>query len=264
MKIHYQLNDIDNALNKLPIEKGSTVFLHSNIGFFGNLDGVNDPDLISNIFYEKIMDKLGHNGTIVVPAFTYSFPRNELFDPSLPILSMGVFSNFIRKNPNSYRSLDPCYSVCAIGKLAKKMTINASENSFDNTSFFARFLNANGIILNLNFDAGSTFLHYIERKLSVPYRYDKTFKGHIIQNEKKKLIKSTIYVRDINSDQTKPRFENFTLLVTEKKLFKTTILGRGQIGCINAIDCQLVLKETLPKRPWLLTEADISGNPPLL
>ena len=31
MKIHYQLNDIDNALNKLPIEKGSTVFLHSNI-----------------------------------------------------------------------------------------------------------------------------------------------------------------------------------------------------------------------------------------
>ena len=83
MRFHYELNDIDKALNALPLEKGSTLFIHSNLGFFGNLNGDYDAEDLSSIYYEKIMNRLGHNGTIIVPAFTYSFPKGESFNPDL-------------------------------------------------------------------------------------------------------------------------------------------------------------------------------------
>ena len=35
----------------------------------------------------------------------------------------------------------------------------------------------NKVFCNLNFDAGSTFVHYVERSLKVPYRFDKSFSG---------------------------------------------------------------------------------------
>ena len=162
--------------------------------------------------------------------------------------------------PDSLRSNDPSYSVVAVGKIAKKLIENPSENSFDENSFFSRFLNCEGVILNLNFDAGSTFLHFIERQLNVSYRYDKRFKGNIILNDKSKIINNTIYVRDLNDSQAEPSFEAFTSLTREKKLFRTKLLGRGELGCIKAIDCKDMLEKTLPEQPWLLTKAGVSNN----
>ena len=88
------------------------------------------------------------------------------------------------------------------------------ENSYGEDSFFDRFYKVGGKICNFNnFDAGSTFVHYVERKLGVPYRFDKTFLGQISNGEKLKKSKGTIFVR-ILEDGTQAKFEEFDKIAT--------------------------------------------------
>ena len=125
------------------------------------MEGVKDSETLCKKFFEALINKIGRNGTIVVPSFSYSFPQKKIFFPEHPVPEMGIFSNWIFGLSESYRSIDPCYSISAIGKLAKKLTINSPENSFDEKGFFGRFLKNNGVILNFNFDAGSTLIHFM-------------------------------------------------------------------------------------------------------
>lgn len=251
--MNFTEKDIQISLESLPVNKGDLLFIHSNIGFFGRLEGAKDVDSICSSFFKIIKDLIGPEGTIVVPAFTYSFPKGEIFSPERTANDMGIFSEWLRCQADSHRSLDTSYSVIANGKLSCFLTENATDNSFGKDSFFHRFEENDGIILNLNFDAGSTFLHYLEREMLVPYRFDKTFEGRI-QGEQE-IKKSTIFVRYMD-DCTYPAFELFDRIARKRGKFLTSNLGRGQVGLIRSNHCRDILKEEFRTRPYLLT----SGN----
>ena len=259
---YYNIGDLKKAFDHLPLERGDVVFIHSNLGFFGRPAKRITQCELCEMFFKTLMKRLGNNGTIIVPTYTYSFPRGEIFDPANSTSKMGIFAEWVRKHPKAKRSVDPSYSVSAIGTKAVEFTWNAPENSFSPEGFFGRFLLAGGVILNFNFDAGSTFLHYCERELSVPYRFDKTFGGCIVDGETKKRALNTIFVRYLSSDLTTPAFETFDTLARKKKKFTTITLGRGEMGAIRAQECFQLLVEILPKHPWLLTRAQATGLSP--
>lgn len=262
---HYGAADLRAALAALPLARGDVLFLHANIGFFGRAEGAADAPALCRLFLEALQERVGPEGTLVVPAFTYSFPRRQVFDPAhSSAADMGTFAEWLRQQPGAHRSVDPCYSVAALGAQAEALTRDAPVNSFGKHSFFARFAAADGVILNLNFDAGSTFLHYLERERRVPYRFDKTFEGFIEQNGAKRQARSTIHVRYGSTDATEAVFEPFHRVAVEAGLFHATTLGRGRLGCIRAGDCARLLSDTLPTRPWLLTRADALGAMPAL
>ena len=255
---HYTAKSLETALGQLPVTRGNVLFLHSNIGFFGRAEGVTTSDALCELFFDALKNWVGDAGTIVVPTFTYSYPRRQVFSPETTASEMGIFAEWIRLHPNAKRSRDPSYSVAAIGEKAEMLTTEIPENSFGRNSFFDRFLAVNGAILNLNLDAGSTFLHFLEREMNVPYRFDKIFNGLMVSdNNQTKKTKNTIYVRYLH-EATLPNFENFhKLAIIEKKLYKVN-LGRGVINLIAARDCQAILNTYYKKDPWLLTRA--SGN----
>ena len=122
----------------------------------------------------------------------------------------------------------------------------------------------NGVILNFNFDAGSTLIHFIERQIKVPYRYDKTFEGFINLDGVNQLKKNTIFVRYLYNDNTMPSFEEFTKLAIKKNFFKEQTLGRGKLGCIRALDCKKLIEDTIPEKPWFLTKGEGLKIPPKL
>jgi len=259
MTVHFGVSDLRKCLSILPIEKGDVVFTHSNLGFYGRPEGLLGSYQICEMFFEEIMAVLGGNGTFVVPTFTYSFPRKEIFDPKLSTSKMGVYAEWVRLHPNSIRSEDPSYSVAAIGGNAVSLTENSPENSFGKSSFFDRFYRAGGKILNLNFDAGSTFIHYVEREIGVPYRFDKTFSGVQMRNGEKQSSNSTIWVRYLSDAALEFDSKAFSNLALDNDLFRVEPLGRGQIGLISAEDTFKLIQKTLPKRPWLLTKAEVMG-----
>jgi aminoglycoside 3-N-acetyltransferase len=254
----YSRADLKAALDRLPLERGTVVFCHANLGYFGRAGGIATSGDLCEMFFESVMERVG--GGLCVPTFTYSFQNGEVFDRQSSASKMGVFAEWVRKLVGAYRSFDPCYSVSGVH--AGFVNGPVAENSFDGmTSFFAKFTRAGGQVLNFNFDAGSTFVHWVERELRVPYRFDKTFDGVIRDRGQDRPMRNTIWVRYLD-DALEARFEVFDAIAREQGKFVTTKLGRGEMGVISAGDTYNLIAETLPKRPWFLTKAEAMGVEP--
>jgi aminoglycoside 3-N-acetyltransferase len=262
----YRREDLTAALAALPLEPGDVLFCHSNLGYFGRMEGADSADTLCRAFLDQTLARVAPHGTLVVPTFTYSFPRREIFDVANTASSMGFFAEWLRRQPDAVRSSDPCYSIAAVGARAGEMARDASENSFDDHSFFGRFWNAGGKVLNFNFDAGSTFVHFVERKLQVPYRFDKRFTGSIREHGVERQATSTIWVRYLSDDSLEAAFEGLDEIARADGLFVTRRLGRGELGTISAQATFDVIRRTLPTRPWFLTKAEQLGiaNPRII
>ena len=201
------------------------------------------------------MEVLGPEGTLTVPAFTYSFSNGKIFDPDQTPSDCGIFTEMFRRHPNGMRSEDPHVSIAAIGKKAKMLTQNVPENAYGPDCFWERFYLQNGKICNINFDAGSTFIHWVERQLQVPYRFDKSFQGIFQKDGKQETRSGTIWVRHLKSE-TLPQFQSFDFLAREKMYYRTAKVGRGFFGVISSQDTYHLIQEMIPSRPWLLTVTD--------
>ncbi len=259
MKFSYSSNDISMALCDVGLKKGDIVFSHSNIGFLGNPVGGNYPENVFNTILNGFFDVIGSSGTLVVPTFTYSFSRGRIFDPDKTPSDCGFLTEQIRLHPDAYRSEDPHVSVASIGMRADELTKNVPENAYDTNSFFDRFYKADGVICNFNLDAAYvTFIHYIEKALKVPYRFDKTFTGVFQKAGMEEIRKGTIWVRYL----TKGTFQSphaLNQLIKERNLYKVAKIGRGSIGLIKAKDMFNLIQEVIITRPWFLTEAELLG-----
>jgi len=256
MNFDYDRYDLRKSLIELGLKKGDVVFTHNNLGFFGRPKDIKHKDNLCSLFFEEIFHVIGETGTLAVPTFTYSFPKKEVFDVQETPSQMGIFSEWVRKNIDSIRSEDPCYSISAIGLKAKELTKDTPENSFGKNSFFEKFHNLNGVIVNMNFDAGSTFIHYVERELRVNYRFDKSFNGLIKRGNLTYETISTIWVRYMSNDCLILNTKSFTEVALDKKYFKKKALGKGQIGLISAKNTYSCIQETIDYRPWFLTHAE--------
>lgn len=159
----------------------------------------------------------------------------------------------------AYRSEDPNYSVAAIGGQAAALTENAPLNSFGAVSFFDRFYKTGGKVLNFNIGAGSTFVHYVERELRVPYRFDKAFRGIIRRKGQETETEGTIWVRYLSDDALETAFEPMDELARTKGYLSVAQLGRGEVTVITAADTFRMIEETLPTRPYFLTKAEALG-----
>jgi aminoglycoside 3-N-acetyltransferase len=257
-KYHYTEDDILNAFKEIGVKRGDNVFIHSNLGFFGILKNAKFPESYYHSFKNGILSIIGDKGTLVVPTFSYSYCHNEIFVPESTPGVGGYFSDMIRKEPEAIRSVDGNFSIAAIGNLAKFFTKSPSEHSFGKGSFWERFLNSEGKFVNLNFDAGSTFIHYVEKTLKVPYRYDKIFPGFSMINGQK--IPGVFYhfVYDLNRPCDAPDFTKFDNKAKKMNLAKKVNLGKGQIVSITAKDTFNLIKSELQSNPSFLTRGKVN------
>lgn len=253
MKAAYTKQELTEAIKAVGVKTGDLVFCHSNVGYLGMPEGAKNKNEALQVILDSILDVIGEQGTLAVPTFTYSFSSGEMYDPLNSPSNCGMFSEYVRCLPSSIRSNDPSVSVACIGRLALDMTKDLPENSYDSNGFFGRFYDNGGKILNINFDAGSTFLHFVERELSVPYRFDKEFTGQIVEDGIIKKSKSIIWVRDLDVEGSEANFERFNSVAVSKGLYKKQSVGRGSIGSITASNAYALLKDEIKKNTWFLT-----------
>ena len=245
--------DIVNSLKEIGLKEADSIFIHSNLGFFGRLQNIDSSGDYCKIFKDAIFDVIGKNGTLVVPTFTYSFCNNENFDLQNSPSICGMFTEWIRTNTKCIRSEDANYSIAAIGAKDDFFTKNPPSHSFGENSFWERFMIENGKFCNFNFDPASTFVHYVEKSLQVPYRFDKEFSGIFINNNVKFSKSFYHYVRELKPE-FEPQFDKFNLAANKKNLVKVSNLGKGQIVCISALDSFNLIKNELKTDPFFLTK----------
>lgn len=245
MSYNYTVDDFKEALVNADIKAGDNVFIHSNIGAFGLLKDANNATSYCSSLLEALISVIGSNGTVVVPAFSYSFFNKTTFDFKNTKSVCGVFSEYIRTLPQSYRNIDPNFSVAAIGKKAKELTKGIVFNSFDKNSFFDRFLNCSGKICNFNLDAASTYIHYVEKSLNVPYRFDLGFNGTILYNNAELKCRFYHFASPIDTNKFRANFTKFDNYVRNNNISKTSNVGKGQIVSISAENTYNVIKKQL-------------------
>jgi aminoglycoside 3-N-acetyltransferase len=248
----YSAEDVVQSLVEVGVSTGDNIFVHSNTGFFGKLRNAVNKNDYYRIFKEAIFKVIGGNGTFIVPTFSYSFCNGETYDKKTTPGICGFLSEMVRTDTESLRSEDANFSIAAIGQKAEYYTESTPDYSFGPDSFWEKFLKSKGKFCNFNFDSASTFIHYVERSLEVPYRYDKPFPGDLIKNGIKQERMFYHFVYDLDKPFNAPDFPKFDRKARELGLAKTSNLGRGQIVSISAIDAFEVIRKGLEEDPAFL------------
>ena len=237
--------EIFKFLKKLKIKKGDTIFFHGNSMAIFQVEGLNSKSK-TIFFWNSVIEYLGKNGTIIVPSFTYSINKNNLFNNKKSKSKIGQFSEDFRKIFLPERSNDPIFSVCAYGKKSKIIKKVSYKDSFGKDSIFDYLYSKNVKLICLGCELKVvTFIHYIEQRLKVPYREFKVFNTKILdQDEKMSKVKIKFFCRS-----TKNKY-NYNLVNLKKEMVKqkklhTTNFGRIKSYGFRAKDFFIILKNIL-------------------
>jgi aminoglycoside 3-N-acetyltransferase len=255
-KHNFSKSDIIKVLKKTEIKDGDIIFVHSNMGFFGRLENAKNSKEYCEIFKDAIFEVIGEKGTLIVPTFSFSYCNNQIFDKkTTKSFECGVFSEFIRGLKNSKRSDDANFSVSAIGDKSDYFTKKVSKYSFGVNSFWDRLWKENGKICRFNLSPDyNTFIHFVERKLNVSYRYDKEFRGISIVNDKKMEKKYYHFVRDLENSNYESDLLKLEQKCKDLELLKSEVLGKGQIDVIDTKNVYDVINEEIQKEPNFLVK----------
>jgi len=183
--------DVSKLLDNLGVKKNDTVMIHSALYTLGYIQNGIDG------FYKALRKKIGKDGTIIVPTFTYSFRRNQIFDVRKTKVpnEIGVFSEFLRNRKGIVRSIDPLFSMAAEGPKAEYLMRRESIHSFGENSIYKKIFKENTLILGfgINYSTGFAAFMHLEKLADVDYRYNLELKGISIDNDGNKYNDKAIH-----------------------------------------------------------------------
>lgn len=247
--------DIYASLAKIGLKKGDSVFVTSSLGSLGfpQTDNKNHILELSKWLLKSLKSILGSKGNIFVPTYSYSFTKKRrVFSIKNTKSSIGYFPNYFLKCNDVYRSIDPMISICAMGPLAKNITKNISSNSYGKNCIFEKLLNVKNLkCLNFGVDINwIPFIHYLDWKNNVPFRYSKKIKGIIINNKKREKVTWDYYMRELRNETISDGYK-LGKLALKHRLFNKTKLGAGNISCINYKKFYQFCKKKSKKNVWI-------------
>jgi aminoglycoside 3-N-acetyltransferase len=188
------------ALGACGIGAGDLLMLHSDALVAAQFRGVPEPQRI-DLVLDAVLSAIGPQGTLIVPTFTYSFTKNEIFDLDYSPSTVGQITERFRHRPGVLRSRHPLFSIAAQGPLGQAFATSATSDCFGPGTAFDLLYRHGGKIacLGCGFDR-ITFVHYVEQRASVDYRYNKRFDG-LVRRDGIEVAGSVQYlVRDLARD----------------------------------------------------------------
>ena len=225
--------DIVEAFKKCGIQQGSVLMLHSDAIFLAQTRHMPKEDRYALLF-EALNEVLGPEGTLIIPTFTYSATKGELFTVEETPSTVGELTEYFRKLPDVQRSRDPIFSVAVRGKKVEKFANAEVGDTFGEDSIFGLLDRHDAWIacLACSFDR-ITYTHYVEQKAGVDYRYFKNFTYEIVKKNEKERNTVRYFVRDLKRESTikldllKARLEKID------KLYQSE-MGKFLLSCVQS------------------------------
>lgn len=186
-----------SLLNELGVARGETIYLAIDMARLPlphwpaalNRNAIRDrEDRWCAFLFEHIMEALGPHGTLLVGTFSYSCGNPEIpFVVEENRSEIGPFTNWVRQQHQSIRSLHPIFSVAGIGPNAADILTNTGGAAFGPCSPFGRLAphGARFVNLGIPFRQSLTYVHHLEQCYGCNHRYHKTFSGVVVQNGRK-------------------------------------------------------------------------------
>lgn len=236
-KNDFDFNDFKESIYKVGLKKNDSIFLSTNLGILGVPKTTNTNYLLttSRWLIKSVQSIIGKNGNIFVPTYSYSFTKKKrIYNPLTTKADIGYFPNFFLKQPKVVRSLDPMMSIAGIGPNCEEVLLKISNNSFGKNCALERLFKIKNLKcchIGLSYN-WLPFMHYLDWKNNVPFRFDKKFYGYIKVNNMKKKVEWTYYAR-ILRDETFSNGYKIGLKALQKKLYSYSELGKSMIYLID-------------------------------
>jgi len=227
--------DVLEKLKGIGSSECDLLFIHTDIMFGVPSRGMKRKEYLDALYH--ILLDLGVS-TLVLPAFTYSFCNHESFDVLNSKTSMGVLNEFIRKQPDVRRSLDPLLSMVVTGRRDNIFDGDLGHHSLGEGSGFDRIHKTRQVkflCFGAEFSEYFTYVHYVEKMLDVPYRFDMPFTGTIIDYERREY-EDTHYMHTGCGGVNPMPFYHFKEFLINNEMMKVDRLGDAEITCVSEED----------------------------
>ena len=266
MTAAYRPSDLARALQSVGLRKGDVVFAHVDLEALGEMEGASDRAQRAERLLAAFAETLGAEGTLLVPTYTFSFCRQEPFDPAEtptrggPWSPSAEFLELVRRSPGAVRSRDPIHSVAGIGPQASALLEGVAGTCFGRDSVFERMRSANARICTLGVGLDeATFRHHVEEMVGVPFRFRKLFTGKVKEDGAWRKT-GWIYNVRILADNGFP--DGSRVRAAAERSGRARLAALGQ-GCIASIDCEslyAITEELLRRDPWATAKGP-AGDP---
>jgi aminopeptidase-like protein/aminoglycoside N3'-acetyltransferase len=258
--------DVADGLRTLGVGPGDVLYVQvCRAAFEGRDDGL-DAGARARSLYDAIRGVVGESGTILAPAFTFSFCRQEPFDvESTPTVS-GPWNDFtelaelVRSLPGSVRSADPIFSTAGAGPEAQQLLSGLPRNCLGPDCVHDRLRRAGGKICILGVGLyEAIYRHHVESVERVPWRYDKLFTGQVREGGAARQ-EGWIYNVRIRAGNGDPAGEALEALARDKSICRSAPVGAGELLVTDAAAFHELASAALRRDPWFTAKGP-PGDP---
>lgn len=243
--------NLELALLRLDIREGSIVYVASDITSLMiearkkyNIKTANEVNLFLNTFIDILQKVVGRTGTLLFPIYTWEFCRKGFYDIRNTNGEVGVLPNWVLENRSDFvRTKHPIYSFLVWGKDAEYLVSMDNIDGWGSDSPF-NYLhdsNATQLLFNVSLQSGFTFMHYVERCINVPYRYNKLFIGKYVDKMGHESIKEySMFVRDLDIESRELLNDTF---VENLDSYRSVIFGKQILKTFKFTDAFSLVKD---------------------
>jgi len=220
---------ITAAIRALGVQPDDTLFVQAELRSSLRVEGRGREDKLATIVAG--LRGAVPDGTLILPAFTYSFCRGEVFDPETTECHIGPLPEYFRTLPGVRRTLDPIFSASVLGPVPAewhgRLFEQPSTDALGDTGIFGflRDVNAKLLLYGVVFNACS-FAHHVEQLGEVPYRYWKEFPGTARTPAGERSFTVRYFVRDLDTD-TVSNFNPLGEALVEAGLAREATIPKG-------------------------------------
>lgn len=245
------------ALQALGIEPGDNLLVHSAIQFLGRPAGG------AGMYLQALRAVIAPDGTLAVPAFNFAFARGERYDPqNTPSDAMGVFSEYVRQQPEAQRTQHPLSSLALLGPLAAELASLDTPGAYDPGSAFERLVELDFKLLLLGASVQAvSMVHYSEQRFQVPYRFWKNFHGLVRTLQGWEPRSYCMFARDLQID-ARLDLHPIEKRLREQGLWRETPLNYGFLSACRLADFTAATDALLAADSWALVANIPQKTPP--
>jgi len=209
-----------------------------------------------SVIWNAFQEVLGETGTWLVPNYSYSFCKRKPFNIQETKSDVGYFTELFRHQPGVIRSSDPILSVTGIGPYTIELFNDLSNECYGKGSLYERLVKYNAFICNVGVGFRyATFIHHVECMIGVPYRFNMTFEGEIIDHDTRRYRKMIYYARKSLDDPSAfPDLRQLEKDALAASVLNIAPIGRGRVTRISCKDIYALCERGIKKNPYYLAK----------
>src|SRR4051794_33954570 len=196
--------DITALLRETGVAADDVLYLHSGLATALRAEGRTPEEKVDTVL-SGVRDAVP-DGVLAMPTYTYSFTKGEPFDLERTPSTVGALTERFRHTAGVRRTPDPIFSSAVLGTLSPEwegpLFEVGDKDCFGDASIFEYFRQVDGWLgfLGIGFEY-ATYVHRIEQRLDVPYRYRKPFSGEVTSPQNPPRTVTAVYnVRRLDED----------------------------------------------------------------